>query len=441
LPLVTKADGGLIPPDNYYIWETQQRGAIFYESESQMETLVLSMTFQGNAKDFAWIIPTPNQPEVTQGTQDLFVELEDLTGGYYYPAYDYSVGLGAESTEKDSGVTVLEQKTVDYYDISVLSATDSTALSKWLTDNGYKYPEKYKYIFTDYINNGWYFVAAKIVPEMAEDTDVASELSTGTATPLALTFTAENITFPLKISQISADTQNVPVTSSDYYSSYYTSPYMSIYLYVITDHKQELSGFTTEYADTIKSKEVKKLATNSNGDYWVDPQQNKYWLTKLYHSSYYVADMKKDLFPKDADKDTKVKSGYEWDGEDTAKMIFYTVIMAVFGLLGALFTPFFLFFLIFSLVYYLTSRPAVRTVMKVFQIIDVVVSGLLVVASIIFSVYAMVKLFNGSSYYYAMDDEMALASAGLACIIMYGLLFAGKIIALVIQKRKAKKNK
>ncbi|MBU0732420.1 DUF2330 domain-containing protein [Patescibacteria group bacterium] len=462
LPGLALADGGLIPPDDYYIWETGQRGAIFYESDTTTETLVLSMNFQGNAKDFAWIIPTPNKPEVTKGNQELFTALEEKTGDYYYN----DIGLGmAETAAAPAGdkVTVIEEKTIDYYDVAVLSATDPDALTKWLNNNGFKYPEKYSYIFNDYINNGWYFVAAKIQPKLAEDTNIQDELNYGTATPLQLTFQAKNIVFPLQISKISGgdaptimtDAQPIEAIEGEVATvandvaedialmppyPYEPPAYVDITLYIIAGHQQEVAGWTTEYADKIDGKEVQDLAVDTNGDPWVTAEQSNYYLTKLYTYMAY-ADMDNDIFPKDTEKDATVKGGYEWSGEDTTQLVMYTLVFIAIGIVIGIMSPFGLLFIIYTSIFFLTKNVKARIVFIVLQIIDTIVTFAFMALATVITVFAWIQMFdNVGSYYYLQDDIIASAAA-LAAAKVLGLLFIGKLIILCVERKKFKRDK
>ncbi|MBI4709254.1 MAG: hypothetical protein HY764_03570, partial [Candidatus Portnoybacteria bacterium] len=56
-PICVLADGGLFMPPDVYMYETDQRAVIFYENN--VETLILSTTFRGSAKDFGWVVPVP----------------------------------------------------------------------------------------------------------------------------------------------------------------------------------------------------------------------------------------------------------------------------------------------------------------------------------------------------------------------------------------------
>ena len=202
VPSVTLADGMVMPPIDQWIQETDQKAVIFYDKG--VETMVISIAFQGDAEDFAWIVPTPSKPTVKKGSDELFTNLESLTGysDIYYN--DSLAPFGAIQESTKSEVTVVETKKIDYYDVTVLSSTDNDSLTKWLNDNGYNFPTAASYILNDYINNGWYFVAMKIDPESLGWTDVEGQLRSGHATPVSLSFTTENIVYPMKISSVTS---------------------------------------------------------------------------------------------------------------------------------------------------------------------------------------------------------------------------------------------
>ncbi len=215
VPLFAQADGMVIAPPDYWMEETGQRAVIFHEKG--VETLVVSTSFQGDAKDFAWIVPTPSKPEVSKGTQEVFTNLQRLTQvthGVQIENVGGTLGLGADSNYR-SPVTVIEEKQVDYYDVAVLAATDKDALSNWLKEKGYNFPESASYLLQEYINNQWYFVAMRVNPESLSFTNVNSQLRSGGATPVVLRFATERIVYPLRISSAIEKQQVTAPTPTD----------------------------------------------------------------------------------------------------------------------------------------------------------------------------------------------------------------------------------
>jgi len=203
-----KADGMMIPRPNYYIQETDQKAVIWHDGKT--ETLIVSVNFSGNAADFAWVIPVPGKPEVSEGADELFTGLNQLTAPKVTSSGYKGVGMFGVSTLSVNmpQVSVIETKKVDIYDVAVLTAENSTALQEWLESHGYEYPENRAYLLNSYINKGWYFVAAKVSTEALGY--AGSQLKTGHATPLKLVFAAEKIVYPLKISGKPANTVPTP---------------------------------------------------------------------------------------------------------------------------------------------------------------------------------------------------------------------------------------
>jgi hypothetical protein len=313
LPGIASADGVIFPPPDRYVAETDQKAVLFYDKG--IETLILSITFTGNAKDFAWVVPTPSRPEVDKASSELFLSLEELTrppvnrqwGGY---------NLDAMPTAEKSAVEVLETKEVGIYEIKVLAASKADALAKWLSENGYQFPEKGGYVLEDYIKNKWYYTAVKIRPEVVWK-DVTEKLRTGQAAPLKLTFKSDKIVYPLKITSLTSlwqmpepkirrmtyPEQEIAIAPGMPY------PYQDragILLYVFDNCEKSLPGFNTQYAEIIEAEEIEELAYDDEGEPWMKTKKD-FVLTKLYRNMKFT-EMNDDLILRNAKGGIKVSS-------------------------------------------------------------------------------------------------------------------------------------
>ncbi len=199
-PVMAMADGMMMPPSEYWINETGQKAVIMYEDG--IETMVVSTSFTGNADDFAWVIPVPSKPEVSKGSDELFASLKNATQTNVYYEKSFFGMDDAVMNSAGNSVTVVESKNVDYYEVTILTATDTDDLATWFTKNGYNFPITADYILESYIENGWYFVAMKINPDSLDFSDVESELREGHATPVLMSFATEHPVYPMKISSI-----------------------------------------------------------------------------------------------------------------------------------------------------------------------------------------------------------------------------------------------
>jgi len=245
------ADGGMFMPMFYDLYESGQRAVILYGNSTgnYTEHLILSVSFEGNAEDFAWVIPVPNLPEIAVTDAELFRELSDFTvselrhGGGCYAAF--------EGEGEGGGVDVIEEQVVGPYATAILSATNATALADWLNANGYIFPEEGEEIVGEYIEKEWYFVATKI-NSIEEGTGEA--LAEGAIEPIVLSFASNQTIYPLRISSLSATTETIP----------------EVLLYVLTDHvvvpeqyplyigygNWEDNAFTLEYGDDVSIEDL-----------------------------------------------------------------------------------------------------------------------------------------------------------------------------------------
>lgn len=302
LPASVFADGGIFPPPDFYVGQTEQKAVIFYDQG--VETLILSITFQGNAKDFGWVVPTPTRPEVDKSSDELFLALEELTRR---PIRYEEKGLMPVPLE--GGVEVLETKEVGIYEISVLRADDPKALSSWLDKNGYNFPKEASYILEDYIKNKWYFTAVKVRPELVWE-GVEEQLRSGHATPLKLVFKSEKIVYPLKITSVAryfSPPVLRPMEEEKLGPEIAPRPRetVSILLYVFANTEKDLPGFRTLYAERIDKEEIENLAYNDDGTPWIEAE-HEFVLTKL-HRTMRPVEMTNDLILRDKTGGLKIR--------------------------------------------------------------------------------------------------------------------------------------
>ncbi|MCK5182055.1 MAG: DUF2330 domain-containing protein [Dehalococcoidia bacterium] len=197
------ADGGFFPDSMYRdLYEVAQKAVILYGNSTgnYTEHLILSVSFEGDAEDFAWVIPVPNLPEIAVTDAELFWELSDFT------AADVPRGGGCEGEGAPGDVDVIEEQVVGPYATAILSSTNATALADWLNANGYIFPEDGEEIISEYIEKEWYFVATKI-NAVEEDTGYA--LAEGAIEPIVLSFASDKIVYPLRITSLSATVPQV----------------------------------------------------------------------------------------------------------------------------------------------------------------------------------------------------------------------------------------
>ena len=253
-----------VPPSRF-IYETGQRGIIFFEDN--IETLFLTSSFKGDADNFGWLVPTPNKPEVTKGSMELFTALNDLTK--LERDATKSINLGGPSfglLEATGGIDVLEQKKIDYYDITVLASDDKNALIDWLNKNGYRFPEAYSYVLDSYISNKWVFTAVKISQNI-DPKIIAQNIWDGSLTPLKFTFQTNKPVYPLKISSIVSDPEKIdPSAPHDANTPFY---------------------FDSKFGKAAKTPAKSELHAANIGNVNIDEGTVEFWVKHWLEGGYY----------------------------------------------------------------------------------------------------------------------------------------------------------
>lgn len=292
------ADGGVFPSANYYVSETSQQALIYYHDKT--EDLVVLPTYRGNSQNFTWVVPTPSKPSISASNVKLFSQLQKLTrvdSGY---RKSVTADLSLSTSSSTDSVQVIEEKTIDIYQTAVVKAASENALSDWMKENGYTFPEKSNYLLDSYVKEGWYFSLAKIRQ------DVKSSLSyNGQITPLRFTFNSDKIIYPMKLTKIAGVNDLTPTfktqqTTPDYYS--YPRSYSDITTYVLTDYKVKNDELNIGWADWIARKNISDIATETGND-WLKASDKKMFLT-VFRQNYYYSKMNDDLIFIQADDDS-----------------------------------------------------------------------------------------------------------------------------------------
>jgi len=206
------ADGALFIGDEMHwldLYQSNQQAVILYDNRAVNATqhLILSVSFEGEAGEFAWVIPVPGKPEISLSDAEVFRELSDFTIRAIPepPKWGFGCGL-ADIGPPSDGVDVIDEEVVGPYATATLAATDPTALVDWLNANGYHFPEEGEEIIAEYVQKEWYFVATRI---NAVDRATGIALAEGLIEPIVLSFPSDEIVYPLRITSLSAKSPQV----------------------------------------------------------------------------------------------------------------------------------------------------------------------------------------------------------------------------------------
>lgn len=274
-PGIAYADGKFFPERAYKVAPAipSQRAIVVYKNG--IEKLIIESALDGEGREFGWIIPLPSKPtefeKVSPGliktlslaiqpkiTHDLTTTLENLyiiaasiglwcllilakkpkrllfalllLLGWFFIAFFvlmpalYRAGetAGGFVSGGIPGVKVHDIQEIGSYELAVLEADTSRVLDTWLQSNGFAgLIEKDEAIISDYIRNGWYFVAAKLRRE---------EAGYSKPHPLAMSFPSNKAIYPIRLTA---------TVGSEVY----------LELFVIADKQARCKGLDLELSD------------------------------------------------------------------------------------------------------------------------------------------------------------------------------------------------
>ncbi len=179
---------------------------------------VLSMQndYKGPLSDFAMVVPVPvvlHEQDVKTLPKTVFEHVDSLGSPrlveYWeqdpcyiepprkkYKAMPSSARAGVEREDDSGGGSVKIEAKFDVaeYKILVLSATDSTGLERWLTQNHYQIPPGAEPLLRPYVEGGSKFFVAKVDPKKVQMVDGHAALS-----PLRFSYDSEEFALPIRL--------------------------------------------------------------------------------------------------------------------------------------------------------------------------------------------------------------------------------------------------
>jgi hypothetical protein len=153
---------------------------MIFSISTLQSTLYDEITYSGAPASFAWVLPIKGKADVGLSADLLFATLDQATSSTVLapptncpppPICNYSnfgartaPALAAADAAAAGVVTVLSQAQVGPYETVQLSSTDGSALTNWLTSNGYSIPASDQPALDHYVSEGMDFLALKLVP-------------------------------------------------------------------------------------------------------------------------------------------------------------------------------------------------------------------------------------------------------------------------------------
>jgi|CXWL01.1.fsa_nt_gi hypothetical protein len=170
----------------------EESAIILWDAASKTQHFIRRASFETQAKDFGFLVPTPSVPELKEADDDAFDFLHRLTT----PPPPRETAK-SEMTNKAAPaaaapkVEVIARVQVAGYDAAVLKANDAGALDQWLKANGYASSPELADWYKPYVAKNWIITAFKIAGGAA----ARSRLE---ASAVRMSFKAEQPYFPYR---------------------------------------------------------------------------------------------------------------------------------------------------------------------------------------------------------------------------------------------------
>lgn len=213
------ADGYLRPPIAYQgsLQERSQEAIIIFregtEKKSAVEDLIIKIRVEGDASNFAWIVPLPNAPKTTEADPKLFQELHNYVDARKRPG-----GRGEDKGEKNARATpsaapdtepvaVISREVVGAFDVAVVKENRAGVLNEWLKNEGFQQIEGGEKLIEEYRRKGYVFACTKVSKVTLEKGAKQVELH-----PLRFTFETggrDGIYFPMRITGLQKSTFDI----------------------------------------------------------------------------------------------------------------------------------------------------------------------------------------------------------------------------------------
>lgn len=142
-----------------------EEALIVWDPTTQMEHFVRRANFGGVRGPFAFIVPTPSQPQLHEANDRVFQELANLYTVRPPPSNRRSRGGagGAMDSMLSNQVQVVATARVAGLDATVLRASDAQALARWLGNNGFDNRPALANWLRPYTSGTWHVTAFRYV--------------------------------------------------------------------------------------------------------------------------------------------------------------------------------------------------------------------------------------------------------------------------------------
>ncbi len=187
---------------------------IVFEHKDGKVIAHIQIQYQGDASEFAWLVPVGSVPNLRLGTEELFTQIQATTNPQFLLSRTGSCGssggsIGCGDLAQDSAVSfknnagpgaepmepiAVKVASAGPYDYAVLRADEKQPMLEWLAENRFFIPADGMSSLDPYFRPGAYFLALKL----------RSGESTGDIQPIVLEYEADYPMIPITLTAMGA---------------------------------------------------------------------------------------------------------------------------------------------------------------------------------------------------------------------------------------------
>jgi len=191
------------PRPGQFVRIAEESAIIIWDEKTRTQHFIRRATFDTDAPDFGFLVPTPTEPALAEPEIDNSafndlgylirpeeIEKAKITGFNFEPLLFYTLSRPMSLKAPMSAVRVLSAQRVAGYDAVVLEADNAAELNRWLDERGYASSHSLTEWLTPYVAARWKITAFKI----AKDADYRE---VGTSS-VRMSFTTDRPFFPYR---------------------------------------------------------------------------------------------------------------------------------------------------------------------------------------------------------------------------------------------------
>jgi hypothetical protein len=167
-----------VPREGQFIRIAEESAVIAWDEKSRTQHFIRRATFDTDAPDFGFLVPTPAEPALAEVDNSAFYDLEYLirpgeiekaqvTGVDFTPVLlsFFFLSRADRGSGPSSSVQVLSAQRVAGYDAVVLEANNAAELNRWLDKHGYASSPSVTEWLAPYVAGRWKITAFKIAKD------------------------------------------------------------------------------------------------------------------------------------------------------------------------------------------------------------------------------------------------------------------------------------